>query len=137
MNKIVPGGDLEITYDDLQKLLDEFKGQMEVLKAKLKEDSQQKSQAAEEDDQQPEAPNDVDEEAELVRELHDLREFVTNNKECIEEFFNIKRGGKHDEKDVHELEEHERDVPEKNSEAREMIDQQNVVEEESNIKISN
>jgi hypothetical protein len=39
MNKIVPGGDIEISYDDLQKLLDEFKGQMEVLKAKLKEDS--------------------------------------------------------------------------------------------------
>jgi hypothetical protein len=44
MNKIVPGGDIEISYDDLQKLLDEFKAQMEVLKAKLKEDSQQKSQ---------------------------------------------------------------------------------------------
>jgi hypothetical protein len=27
-----------------------------------------------------------------VRELRDLKEFVNNNKECIEEFFDIKRG---------------------------------------------
>lgn len=136
MNKIVPGGDIEISYDDLQKLLDEFKGQMEVLKAKLKEDSQQKSQ----EDDQPEVPaaEDIDEEAELVKELHDLREFVNNNKECIEEFFNIKRGGNvHDSHPHNEMEAHEKEDPLKNSEARELIQQQKAVEAESQNKITN
>ena len=137
MNKIVPGGDIEISYDDLQKLLDEFKAQMEVLKAKLKEDSQQKPQ----EDDQPQVPEDIDEEAELVRELHELREFVNNNKECIEEFFNIKRGGAagHHDSHPHEMEEHEKDDSNKvkNSEARELIQQQKAVEEETHNKITN
>jgi hypothetical protein len=39
--QIIPQNELElkITYEDLQKLLEEFKEQMEVLKAKLKEDN--------------------------------------------------------------------------------------------------
>jgi hypothetical protein len=60
-----------------------------------------------------------------VRELHDLREFVNNNKECIEEFFNIKRAGAggYDSRPAHEMEGREKDDPDniKNSEARELI----------------
>ena len=58
-----------------------------------------------------------------MKELHDLREFVNNNKECIEEFFNIKRGGgnAHDSQPAHEMEVREKDDTIKNSEARELI----------------
>ena len=75
-----------------------------------------------------------------MRELHDLREFVNNNKECIEEFFNIKRGGEGKEHhNAHEMEDHEKDYDsnEKNSEARELIQQQRAVEEETHNKITN
>ena len=91
MNKIVPGGDIDISYDDLQKLLNEFKDQMEILKAKLKEDG---NKGEEQPLEEVAAPEDEDDEAELVRELHDLREFVNNNKECIEDFFHIIRNNK-------------------------------------------
>jgi hypothetical protein len=33
----------------------------------------------------------LDDEQELIDELAELREFVNNNKECIEDFFGIKR----------------------------------------------
>ena len=35
-----------------------------------------------------------------MRELAELREFVNNNKECIEDFFNIKRAGREGEEDL-------------------------------------
>jgi len=34
---------------------------------------------------------DLDEEETLMKELNELREFVNNNKECIEEYFHIER----------------------------------------------
>jgi hypothetical protein len=48
---------------------------------------------------------------------------VNNNKECIEEFFNIKRGGgnAHDSHPAHEMEAREKEDTIKNSEARELI----------------
>lgn len=76
--------DPDITYDELQQLLKDFRDQMEVLKAKLKEE-----EAGQQLEEQ-EAPA-VDEEEELINELAELREFVNNNKECIEDFFGIKR----------------------------------------------
>ena len=56
---------------------------MEVLKAKLKEDEHV-------DHEEPVA-QDLDEEETLMKELNELREFVNNNKECIEEYFHIER----------------------------------------------
>lgn len=79
----VAGEDINISYTDLQNLLKEFKDQMEVLKAKLKEDEIKV-------DHDPEVPV-LDEEETLIKELNELREFVNNNKECIEEYFHIER----------------------------------------------
>ena len=84
----------ELSYDDLQRLLREFREQMELLRAKLREEEGRNLEEEEEDDEEA-----------LVRELADLREFVNNNKECIEEFFHIKRGG--DEDDIHHQDEYE------------------------------
>ena len=96
LHQVAPGdnganGDIEISYKDLENLIHEFRDQMEVLKSKLQSEGP------------PEIKGDldgdgiVDEEEALIQELNDLREFVNNNKECIEDFFNIKRdNGKHD-----------------------------------------
>lgn len=59
---------------------------MDLLKEKLKED-----EAAGTDQDNQEGADTNDDEQELIRELNDLREFVNNNKECIEDFFNINR----------------------------------------------
>lgn len=67
---------------------------MEVLKSKLKEEPIQDINVENVDGEpkpEGEEPTQNDEEAELLRELAELREFVNNNKECIEDFFNIKR----------------------------------------------
>ena len=96
--------EMNITYDDLQKLLKEFRQQIEVLKEKLKEEDKAPKPATgddEEDDAPKEEEGGNDEEENLLNELHELREFVNNNKECIEEFFNIKRGGEKADDDEH------------------------------------
>jgi hypothetical protein len=66
---------------------------MEILKAKLKEDGNkgEQNQNDEIKDENALSANNEDDEAELLNELHDLREFVNNNKECIEDFFHIIR----------------------------------------------
>lgn len=88
------GEGLDISYNDLVKLMKEFRERMEVLELKLKKDSERK------DDQKTDqmygdistaTVTDSDDEAAFVKEMRELREFVNNNKECIEEFFNIKR----------------------------------------------
>ncbi len=92
LNKINPGGDIDISYNDLQKLLDEFKEQMDILKSKLKEEQPPtNNDAAVEEPAKDAQEGEDDDEAELLREMHDLREFVNNNKECIEDFFHIIR----------------------------------------------
>ena len=77
----------EVTYQDLENLLGEFKQQMEVLKAKMREDHEGDDEGSGEE----EGDNNNDEEEELIKELNALREFVNNNKICIEDFFGIKR----------------------------------------------
>ena len=84
-------GDIDITYKDLQTLINEFRDQMEVLKSKLSSQAPEVLDKADLD-----GDGIIDEEEALIQELNDLREFVTNNKECIEDFFHIKRdGGSH------------------------------------------
>jgi hypothetical protein len=63
---------------------------MEVLKSKLSSQGPEEVDLADLD-----GDGIIDEEEALIQELNDLREFVTNNKECIEDFFHIKRDGGH------------------------------------------
>lgn len=58
---------------------------MEILKTKLQAESPTEVKGDLDGD------GIVDEEEALIQELKDLHEFVNNNKECIEDFFNIKR----------------------------------------------
>lgn len=63
---------------------------MDVLKSKLREEE---GESAPKDNEELNPSNSkLDEEQALIQELNDLREFVNNNKECIEDFFQIKRG---------------------------------------------
>ncbi len=55
-----------------------------MLKEKLKEDGDKNEDTGA-------AVPPTDEEEDLIRELNELRDFVNNNKECIEDFFQIKR----------------------------------------------
>ena len=104
INRVAPvnnkdaGEDIEISYDALVKLMGEFKEQMEVLKSKMKSEGP----AIEGD---IDGDGVVDDEEALIKELNELREFVTNNKECIEDFFHIKRSQKQDPSQDHQIEE--------------------------------
>lgn len=80
------GDETEISYNDLERLLAEFKESMDVLKQKMREDGDKETPGG--DDEQPAAVNEEDQ---LIAELNELRKFVYDNKECIEDFFGIQR----------------------------------------------
>lgn len=65
-----------------------------MLKEKLKDEGKEVQPVPEEGEENAKVGGGEDDEEDLINELHDLREFVNNNKECIEEFFNIKRDKK-------------------------------------------
>eukprot|EP00347_Sterkiella_histriomuscorum_P024400 403331247 len=101
--KVLPNEDVDISYQDLEKLLAEFKESMDVLKQKMKEDGDKQDREGNEGDQNDEESKKLNEEDLLIQELNDLRKFVYDNKECIEDFFGIHRDqknkGKHTEQD--------------------------------------
>jgi len=84
----------------------------------------------------------MDDEEALIQELNDLREFVNNNKECIEDFFQIKRDGKQgpDENENHE--DSEEETPEeaarriKQRELKALMDEGKKKENEAAMKMT-
>ena len=128
--------DSDITYDDLQRLLKEFRDQMEVLKSKLKDEENQNRNIAQTNEE--EDPSNQDEEEELMKELADLREFVNNNKECIEEFFGIQRKDQNASMDaaddLDEIGESQYETPGQ-QEARQLLNEQAHAEEMVSEKI--
>ena len=55
---------------------------MEILKAKLRDDKHPSNLEGDLD-----GDGKIDDEEALIKELNELREFVNNNKECIEDYF--------------------------------------------------
>ncbi|CDW71824.1 gcc2 and gcc3 domain-containing protein [Stylonychia lemnae] len=89
----------DVSYGDLEKLLAEFKESMDVLKQKMKEDGEKA------ESQEPQLDEEKNEEDVLIDELNQLRKFVNDNKECIEDFFGIKRDKRDDEEENDENDE--------------------------------
>ena len=73
----------DITYMDLQNLLDDFKFHMDLMKAKFDEGQKNKMEGDPEDD-----------EDELLKELMELKNFVNVNKDTIQDYFGIKDNNK-------------------------------------------
>ena len=78
----------DITYQDLEALLADFKYHMDLMKAKLKAGEEREANG-EGDARDPDKDED-----ELLRELQELREFVNKNKLCIQDYFGIQDDGK-------------------------------------------
>ncbi len=105
---------------------------MEVLKAKLREEEALKERSIMENEE------NLDDEQELIDELAELREFVNNNKECIEDFFGIKRDAQLRRSSMDEVTEAEEENEPKTAaqqEANQIIIAQSKAEEEAAQKL--